>query len=252
MSTRRALPAVVVAVFFMASSPAAAAPTITADQPCYTPGMRQHVTGSGFTPNGPVELSMHVQTENVLESLGGLTTTADAAGAIDVTPEMPRFQHQRGMGLIFAVDATLVNQGLPLEQASFTLSVNVSQWQVAVQRWGGSPARGKPGRRTKIDTIGWIGTASTTLFAHYLRGSKLVKTARVGELTGTCADFAGRLKEFPFKRVKVGTYRVVFDTTRGYPSDDASIVYRRVKVARAALADPVERLRTGVRALQYR
>ena len=249
MSTRRVVTAVAI-VLFAAPSPAAAAPTITADLSCYTPGMPQHITGSGFTPSGPVELNMFVQTGPLIETLGSFTTAADAAGAIDVQPEMPPFLLERGTGLIMAIDTTLANQGLPLEQSSFTLSVEVSQWQLAIQRWGGSTARGKPGRRTKVDTIGWIGTASTTLYAHYLRGSKLVKTTRVGPLTGNCADFAGRMKEFPFRRVKAGNYRVVFDTTRAYPNDDANIAFRRVKVARgttisatAALADPVDRLR---------
>jgi hypothetical protein len=249
MSTRRVATAVAV-IFFAAASPAAAAPTITADLPCYTPGMPQHITGSGFTPGGPVALDLFVELGPIYEHLGGMTIAADAAGAIDIHAEMPEFLVERGIGQIIAIDPTLQAQGVPDEQSSFVLPVDVSHWQIAVQRWAGSTARGKPGRRTRVETIGWIGTASTTLYAHYLRGSRLVKTARLGALTGNCADFSGRMKEFPFKRAKAGNYRVVFDTTRAYPNDDASIVYRRVKVARgttmsatAALADPVERLR---------
>jgi hypothetical protein len=258
MSTRRVVTAVAV-ILFAAPSPAAAAPTITADLPCYTPGMPQHITGSGFTPGGPVVLGMIVEIGPIYENLGGITIAADAAGAIDVQTEMPEFLVERGIGQIIATDPTLEAQGVPDEQSSFVLPVDVSKWGISVQRWRGSPARGKPGRRAKVDARGWIGTASTTLYAHYLRGKKLVKTVRVGALTGNCADFAGRMKEFPFKRVKVGNYRVVFDTTRAYPNEDASIFYRRVKVARggavrasAALADPVERLRTGDRVLTYR
>jgi hypothetical protein len=258
MSTCRAVTAVAV-ILFAVPSPAAAAPTITADLPCYTPGMPQHITGSGFTPSGGVDLVLFVQTGNISEELGGVTTAADAAGAIDVHAEMAPFLSERGTGLIYAIDRTLADQGVPLEQAAFVLSVDVSQWEINVQRWRGSTARGKQGRRTKVDARGWIGTASTTLYAHYLRGRKLVKTVRVGALSGNCADFAGRMKEFAFKRVKAGNYRVVFDTTRAYPNEDASIFYRRVKVARgnavrasAALADPVERLRTGDRVLMYR
>jgi hypothetical protein len=249
MSTRRAV-TVVAVILFAAPSPAAAAPTITADLPCYTPGMAQHITGSGFTPGGPVMLGMIVEIGPLYENLGGFTIAADAAGAIDVQIEMPEFLAERGTGQIIAIDSTLDAQGVPDEQSSFVLPIDVSHWDINIQRWGGSTARGKPGRRTKVDTIGWIGTASTTLYAHYLRGSKLVKTMRVGALTGNCADFAGRMKEFPFRRVKAGNYRVVFDTTRAYPNDDANIAFRRVKVARgttisatAALADPVERLR---------
>jgi hypothetical protein len=214
--------------------------------------MEQHITGSGFTPSGEVVLAMFVQSGNIHEDLGGFTTTADAAGAIDVYPRTPDFRAERGTGQIFAIDSTLDKQGLPLEQSTVVLPVDVSQWRLTVQRWGGSPARGKPGRRAKVDAIGWIGTASTTLYAHYLRGARLAKTARVGALTGNCADFAGRMKEFPFKRVKAGTYKVVFDATRTFPNGDSWLEYRRVKVAAAVLADPIERLRSGDRLLEYR
>lgn len=256
MSMRRALPAALVTCLVMAS-PAAAAPTITADQACYTPGMAQHITGSGFTASGPVRLEMYVSAGNILEILGELTTVADAAGAIDVQARTPEFEQERGSAIIVAIDGTLESQGATPDQFSFALSVEASQWEVGVARWG-SPARGKPGRRSKVTAIGWVGTASTTLYAHYVRGGKLAKTVRVGDLAGACADFSGRMKEFPF-RAKAANYRVIFDTTRAYPNEDANITYRRVKVARAdavramaAIADPLERLRTGDRGLVYR
>ena len=219
--------------------------------------MAQHVTGSGFTPGGPVELDLYLGEEAAPEHVGSLSTTADAGGAIDLEPRLPQFDQARASALLVATDATLQSQGAAPEAYSGSFAFDASQWDIDVARWA-SPARGKPGRRTKIVAMGWVGTASTTLYAHYLRGGKLKKTVRVGALTGTCADFDGRMKEFPFK-AKAGTYRVVFDTTRAYPNQDASIFYRRVKVARAAsirasatLADPIARLRTTAGVAEYR
>ena len=240
-------------------SAAAAAPTVTVEYPCYTPGMVQHVTGSGFTPTGPVQLDMYIGSEQALEHLGRLLTTADAAGAIDVHVRTPDFEHDRGLGVVVAIDGTLASQGAPPDVFAYSLGFDVSQWYIDVARWAPrGPARGKPGRRTRVTAAGWVGSASTTLFAHYVRRGKLVKTARVGRLEGTCGDFSGRMTEFPFRRAKAGTYRVVFDTTRGYPNDDWSISYRRVivggrrAIASAVLADPIARLRTTARVLEYR
>ena len=240
-------------------SAATAAPTVAVEYPCYTPGMVQHVAGSGFTPSGPVQLDMFAGSEEVLQHLGRLPTSADAAGAIDLLVRTPDFAHERAIGVLVASDGTLASQGAPPDVFAGSTAFEVSQWDVDVARWAqqGS-ARGRPGRRTKVTATGWVGTASTTLFAHYVRRGKLVKTARVGRLTGACADFSGRMTEFPFRRAKAGTYRVVFDTTRAYPNEDASIFYRRVKVggrramASAVLADPIGRLRTTARALEYR
>ena len=41
------------------------------------------------------------------------------------------------------------------------------------------------------------------------------------------------MREFPFKPVERGAYRVVFDTTRAYPNDDSWIRFGRVVVGRA-------------------
>lgn len=258
MLSRRALTSIAAAGIIVAS-PAVAegAPTIRADFPCYTPGMTQAITGGGFTPGGPVELAILLGNASVLEYQGSIATTADAAGAIGVQAQTPHFDADRGLGAVVAMDVTLRSQGAPPDQFSYALGFDISQWELNVAAW--SSARGRPGRRTKVRARGWVGSASTTLYAHYLRKGKLLKTVRVGRLSGTCGDFRGRMKQFPFRPVKAGSYRVEFDTTRAHPNEDATIFYRRVKVARghalsasAALADPIARLRNGAEVLEYR
>jgi hypothetical protein len=53
-------------------------------------------------------------------------------------------------------------------------------------------------------------------YAHYTRGGKLVKTIRVGALTGACGNITRHMREFPFRPVASGTWRVQFDTSLEY------------------------------------
>jgi hypothetical protein len=63
-----------------------------------------------------------------------------------------------------------------------------------------------------------------------VRRGRLVKTTRIGALTGPCLDLDARFRQFPFKVKRRATYAVTFDTTRAWPNDDYAIVYPRIKV----------------------
>lgn len=224
---------------------AAAAPSASLDLSCYTPGMTQAITGSGFTPSGPVRLTLVVLgtgEEFTFE------TTADATGALAVQMRTPNFDAGRSNAALVTEDVTLQSQGAAPAQFAHVLGLTVSQWGIDVARWGPSgPARAKPGRRTAVFAYGWVGTATSTLYAHYLKGSRLAKTVTVGRLTGACGDLSTRMREFPFK-ARAGSYKVQFDTTRAYPNGDESIRYPKVIVGRrqrssAALFTDVEPFR---------
>lgn len=212
------------------AAPAMGAPSLTSDLPCYTPGMRQHLTAGGLTPNGIVDLTLSIAQDPSTHLAGAFV--ADGTGGLAFWVDTPPFPFLTGDETIVAEDRTLKGQGAPAAAYSASIGLKLSQWDIDVKRWRATPAKAKPGRRTRVTAVGWVGTASTRLYAHYLRRGRLVKTATVGTLTGACGDFSGRMREFPFKRVKPGTYKVVFDTTASYPNDDSSIVYKRVKVAR--------------------
>jgi hypothetical protein len=230
-TTRRgAVTAALLAGVLAAPAAASAAPTLTLDRECYTPAMPIRHTGGGYSPGGEVRFFAGWEGR-----MGAYSATADAAGAVDYTIRAPDLDSRRTTLSITANDATMVDQGAPPDQAVASAQATLSEWDVSVQSWEGvHTARAKPGRRTRVRATGWIGVAGTRLYAHYLRGRRLVKTVPIGRVAGICGDLSAPMREFPFKRPRAGTYSVRFDTTRAYPNDDGWISYRRVVVGRRA------------------
>jgi hypothetical protein len=231
-STRRgAVVAALTTAALAAPAGAAAAPSIAVDGPCYTPGMPVGIIGSGFTPDGPVGLSFGLG-----GSLHGYSGTASATGQLGGAIPLPEFEQTQVDATLTAVDNAQVPPGQPPgPEQTATAAFKASEWFIAIPGWGNghTTGAGRPGRRTALEALGFVGTASTTLYAHYVRRGRLVKTARIGALSGPCADLETRFRQFPFKTKPGATYRVVFDTTRAYPNRDGGIVYPRVKVRRS-------------------
>ena len=78
----RSLLAAVVAAFaalMPAAAWAQAGPTLTFDQPCYSPGDTMTFSGTGFTPGGAVNLFFN---SLATQQMGQYDTTADPGGAI--------------------------------------------------------------------------------------------------------------------------------------------------------------------------
>jgi hypothetical protein len=64
-----------------------------------------------------------------------------------------------------------------------------------------------------------------------VRRGRLLRTVTVGRLTGACGSLTLRAREFPFRPVPAGTYRVQFDTSRAYRvAKQDFVVYRRLTV----------------------
>jgi hypothetical protein len=211
----------------VAPAGAAAAPTLALDRPCYTPGMRVGLSGAGYTPSGPLEARI---------ALGGVTHSytgeAGPAGDIGGGIPLPSFDGDALDATLTAVDTAAVPLGRPPGPEQMAVApFRASPWAMVVPGWGDgrSLGIGRPGRMTRVQAIGFVGTASTTLYAHYVRRGRLAKTTRIGALTGPCADLGARFRQFPFKVKRRATYRVTFDTTRAWPNADDGIVYPRVK-----------------------
>ena len=70
----------------------------------------------------------------------------------------------------------------------------------------------------------------SVVYAHYVLGGKLKKTVRIGALSGDCGNLRKRMKQFPFRPVPAGDWRVDFDTSRAYSGRADAIRYAHVKV----------------------
>jgi len=67
-------------------------------------------------------------------------------------------------------------------------------------------------RTRTVDSTGWT-RGHANLYAHYFRGTTRIRSVKLGALTGPCGTFKRRVKEFPFKGVKAGEWRVFFSDT---------------------------------------
>jgi hypothetical protein len=217
------------------SAPAAmAAPTLSTDQQCYAVGRDvTTLTGSGFTPNGEVTFAL----SRAGGDPGTFTAPANAAGGFVVRVKVPPFEwfglrYWEAMALpVTATDTALATANPALGPAGFTATATATytDWGVRVPAWG--DGKGHPRRMMTVTALGWR-SEGKTMYAHYTRGGKLVKTVRLGALTGPCGNITRHLREFPFRPVAAGTWRVQFDSSLEYRIPGESYtVYRTVKVA---------------------
>jgi hypothetical protein len=214
---------------------AGAVPTLTSDRQCYAAGHDpMTLGGTGFTPGGQVTLMFAANGR-----IGDFTATADAGGVFSATLRAPTLESFNADPPRLTLSVTANDQArmapgappVPPEETFAYGQVTLSDWAVRVAPWetrGAAP--GRPRHVVKVKAIGWT-SLGDKLYAHYTRGGRLVKTVKLGLLAGPCGDLTVRTREFPFRPVRPGSYRVQFDTTQAYSRNDASWFYRKVVVA---------------------
>lgn len=232
---RAAICSCAVTVVLSATTAARAAPVARSDRACYAPGQPIHLTGSGFTPSGPIATLYPVGKDDAAFE----RTTADADGLLDQTFPAPVPAGPTAVLFLTVNDSTLVEQGIDPEQSVAVVSVRLTLPPRVLSPWtrpGRRVRRGDPRARVQFGGLGWIGQG-TDLYAHYLRGGRLVKTVRIGPLGEPCGDVGRMMREFPFRPVPAGRWSVDFSADAGWPAPqalhvraDGIIVPRRLAV----------------------
>ena len=72
-----------------------------------------------------------------------------------------------------------------------------------------------------------------TLYAHYYRNLKRVKSVTIGALTGDCHDLRKRVRQFPFANAKSGNWRVYFTGTRIHDKRRDTTLYYNVRIPKS-------------------
>lgn len=207
------------AVSLAGPASAAAAPALELDRPCYAQFTTIGMTGSGFTPGGSVEIT---GTYPDGELAGRFELTASQAGTITSIDDTPEIQDARSALTISARDVA--------SSQSATIDARLSSFGAYYRPWNtDGPARGRPGRVRQLEADGFI-AGPRVLYAHYRLRGKVVKTLRLGRLTGPCGSLRVRFREFDFKGVRPGTYRVRFSQSRSWVSPYPYSDYKRVVV----------------------
>ena len=197
------------------AAPRAAAPTVTTDRDCYVAGHDTiAIDGSGFTPGAAVTLTF-TGNDTPLTS----DATADATGALQTEVTAPALED-------FGVEPPGLPVAVSTADGAFA-GIELTDWSATVDGFGRPVRRGQS---VKLETIGWTGTTGP-LYAHYVRGGRLVHSQRIGTPSGACGDLTKRFKAFSFRGAKPGTYSVRISATASFDKRDRWIGFKRVKLA---------------------
>jgi len=194
---------------------AQARPTLSFDQPCYSPGDTMMFSGSGYTPNGEVNLFFTANNR-----FGTYGTRSDAAGNISggiSTPDPDGFvddDEYRATVNVTANDRTRIESGAPPDQQFAAAQFTLSRWEVAVA---------KRGRGLRLTAVGFTHAKGESLYVHYRRGGRTVKSVRLGRLRGDCGDLTKSLPRALPRDAKPGRYRLVFNNAARNASRKPSI-----------------------------
>jgi hypothetical protein len=216
MRTRRLGRPLAVALLAVFALPGAAhAATLVPLKPCYVSVTSQQggetritredmsITGSGFTPNAPVDLSIDGRLDR--------TVPADAAGnlAIPAIDSPYRRTGQRAFTL------TAAEQGNPAN--SVTAQSNVTALALSL-----SPRLAQPSSKVRFRGRGFTGTGG--VYAHYLFRGKLRKTVRLAaKATGPCGTFSVRRRQIPVRDPKLGKWTLQVDQDKAYSATPTGI-----------------------------
>jgi hypothetical protein len=205
---RRVTLAAMAAALTVAAAAQAQAATlaVAGTKSCYRLGDALIVSGSGFTPNGPVNFTLDNR------SLGSLT--ADAAGNVTAPLTIGTLRGVRTRTLI-GTDATNPANVGTAQFLGSALSVTVR------------PRTGTAGRILRIRAAGF--TTGKRLYAHVLRRGYRRNIA-IGRLKGPCRTLKARRRVLP-AGLAAGRYTVQFDTKRRYARKTKVRVRFRVTVS---------------------
>jgi hypothetical protein len=202
-----------------------AAPSVSVEKPCYSEGQEMVLSGQGFDPSSELSLDLTLTTQ---QSGAHRTETfpesSDASGVFDAsftTPSLMADQDDTEQ-----IDITVSDAQHHAASASSKLSIidaYVAPWE---------SHKANPRKKATFEGWGFGTVGGKKLYAHYVRKGKLRKTVAVGTLTGPCGNISKRMRQFPFRPVKAGTYRIDLDATKKWPNNSPGYTYSKVKVSK--------------------
>jgi hypothetical protein len=189
-----------------AASAQAATLAVAGSRSCYRTGDALILTGSGFTPGAPVNITLEGK------DLGNLT--ADAAGNVS-SPLGIRALKGVSRRTLVATDAANPANVATAQFLGSALAVRIR------------PLNGAAGRKLRIKAWGF--TTGKRLYAHVLRRG-YERNVSIAKLKGPCRTGKARRRILPAS-LSPGKYTVQFDTKRRYSRKTKVRVRFRVTVA---------------------
>lgn len=208
----------IAAVSVLAPAAAHAAPTLAFDQPCYSPGDTMVFSGGGYTPGGAVDIFINSLST---QQSGSIETTADAAGAIAgsvSTPDVDRYLGDTDWADEIGAtgnDRTRVQAGAGPGEATGLTTFTLSRFDVQFEQPNGS--RPRAGKRMLVTARGFTNARGKTLYVHYRRARRTLKTLKLGRLAGECGDVKRTLPRGLPRGLRPGRYELTANTSKGNP-----------------------------------
>jgi hypothetical protein len=186
------------ALIVLAAAPAtASAATLQFDRQCYTRNQPVRVSGTGYQPN---------QAQTIFLGRTALgTLNSDGAGSIAGRFPAPAPSRRVTAVRTYNVTASASSTGSPVAARAIL--------QVVHTNIGVVPPFITPGFVT-YKALGF--TYSRSLYVHYLRGTRHLRTKLIGTLSGPCGSLTKKVRMFLFRPVKPGSYTLVFDNSARY------------------------------------
>jgi hypothetical protein len=215
---------------------AAAAPTVSTDLSCYWPGQPVAVNGAGYTPAGDVAMFFTLNGAHG-NNFGSARDPfkADAAGGINgrmPAPDLASDNDLRETVTLTANDQARMDPSAPAAPSQDTFASTQFQLtavDVIVRPW--LLGHADPRALTTIKVVGW--EPFRRVYAHYFLNGRRIKTIPLGAVSGPCGDLTKKVRQFPFRPVPAGRYRIRFTGTPFYDPQGFWIGYRDVVVPKA-------------------
>jgi hypothetical protein len=215
---------------------AAAAPTVGTDLPCYSTGQPIGLSGAGYTPGGDVAVIFTLNGahgSNFVSAKDPLK--ADAAGGISgrlPAPQLASDSDLRETVTMTANDQARLDPNalaVPPEETFAATQFQLSAVDVLVGPW--LLGHVNPRALTTFKVVGW--EPFRRVYAHYFLSGKRIKTVEIGAVSGPCGDLTKKVRQFPFRPVPAGRYRIRFTGTPFFDPNGFWIGYRDVVVPKA-------------------
>lgn len=189
------------ALILLAAAPAAAsAATLRLNRECYTRNQRVSVSGTGYAPNQIQTILLNGKPVSATNT----TLRSDATGRIKGFFPAPAPFARRTSVRTYALTAG------PGGSVAARTSFKVVHTNIGVV---------PPFITAGYVTYSALGfTYGRSLYVHYLRGSRLLRTSRIGGLSDPCGSLKKKVRMFLFRPVRPGTYTLVFDNSARYSS----------------------------------
>jgi hypothetical protein len=217
---------------------AAAAPSIKADLPCYTPEQPITLGGAGFTPTADVVFLLALSGRNGHQVLYTDPVKTDATGALSARLRAPALAADTDARE--TVDLTANDQSRggpdgpalePPEDSVAATQFRLSSFDASVDAW--QAGRVDPRRSGRLRVTGW--EPYHVVWAHYYFNTRRVRSIRIGTVSGPCGDLTKTIRQFPFPNVKAGSWTVYFSPTRVFDRHGMWLEGRREAPALARL-----------------